>query len=465
MSHLTYNGASPSPQPSASTLDVQAVQKHAAELIARNLWTRQQLLTFQSEQLQRTLDYAVHTSSFYRDTIGNLARASAPLHALPILTKRSLMDNFDAIVTDRRLTRKLVEAHVDGPDPNALLLGEYRVAATGGTSGERGVFVYDTSSWLTVTANLVRFQRFLGVQPSTRSIGIGAPSPIHLSYRFYAELRAARPDQPCLDVTMPVDHIVNALNAYQPEGLTTYPSFMRVLAQEQLAGRLRISPQFLRSGAEMLLPEVRDLVKKVWGVPTYNGYACTEAGVMAQECSHQEGMHMAEDLIVFEVVDENGDAVPAGETGARLLITTLTNPALPLIRYELTDLVTLATGPCTCGMPYGRVAGIEGRREEVLSFAGRDGGTVSIGGVVLKSPLIAMEGIRQFQILHGTSGLKVMLVLHRGTDQVDIGAKVVHALSDAIQSRGAVPLAISVQFADDIPRVGSAAKEKLVVKG
>jgi phenylacetate-CoA ligase len=378
------------------------------------------------------------------------------------------MDNFDRIVTDPRLSRHLVESHVDGPDPGTLLLDEYRVAATGGTSGERGVFAYDHRSWLSVVANIVRVQRFLGVHPATRSIGIGAPSPIHLSYRFYAELRASRPGAPDLDVTMPVERVVEALNAYQPEALTTYPSFLRLLALEQQAGRLKISPRFMRSGAEMLLPEVRDLVTATWGVPTYNGYACTEAGVMAQECPLQEGMHLTEDLCVFEVVDDNYhdnyQLVPDGQPGTKLLVTTLNNAVLPLIRYELTDLVTLAPGPCACGMPYRRIASIEGRREEVLTFGGHNGEKIDVGAVVLKSPLIAMEGIKQFQLRHGPGELKVMLVLNPGIDGNTAQVKVTRTLRDALIARGVADPKLAIEIVDKIARVGSAAKEKHVIK-
>ena len=356
-----------------TTLDVGLVARQAAALIERNGWPRERLLDHQQRELRRVLQHAVTASQFYRETLADLVARKAPLAEFPVLTKRLLMDNFDHIVTDRRLSRRSIERHLAGERPGDLLLGEYRVAATGGTTGERGIFVYDDSAWLSVIANTGRFQHALGVLPTTRSVGIGASSPMHLSMRFYAELRATRPNSPRLDLAMPVAQVVEALNAYQPEALVTYPSFIRVLAGEQLAGRLRIAPRVVRSGAETLTQPVRDLAQAAWQVPVIDSYACTEVGSMGQECQHVSGIHLAEDLCVFENVDERNRPVPEGQYGAKLLVTTLTNRTCPLVRYELTDIVTLTTAPCRCGLPFARIGAIEGRKEEVLRLPRRGG--------------------------------------------------------------------------------------------
>jgi phenylacetate-CoA ligase len=186
-------------QAGITTLNVDSVRQHATELLERNNWPRDRLAAYQQERLQHALRHAVDASPFYKETIGELVAKGAPLDGFPVLKKRELMANFDRIVTDKRLTRALIEQHLESQQAGSLLFGEYLVAATGGTSGERGVFVYNRQAWLSVTANIVRFLGILGILPNTRSIGIGAPSPIHLSNRFYAELRAGRPGAPVLE--------------------------------------------------------------------------------------------------------------------------------------------------------------------------------------------------------------------------------------------------------------------------
>jgi hypothetical protein len=81
---------------------------------------------------------------------------------LPILTKTRLMDEWDRIVTDPRLRLNEVEAHLAGEHCGELYLGEYRAFATGGTTGERAVIVYDTRGWLAAIANVLRWVKTMG---------------------------------------------------------------------------------------------------------------------------------------------------------------------------------------------------------------------------------------------------------------------------------------------------------------
>ena len=368
------------------TLNLDRLVQYSQQLFERRNWSRTRLLAYQRSSLETALRHAVAASPFYQETLGGLVARGAPLDDFPILTKRILMDNFDRIITDRRLSRRAIEHHLDGPSPDMLLLDQYRAVATGGTTGERGVFVFDDDAWLATISNTVRFQKIIGIDQTTRAASVFAPSAIHLSYRISAEMRALRQAAPKLNVLMPIDVIVAALNDYQPEALSTYPSFVRVLAREQRSGRLHIAPRLIRTGAETLTAEVRDQAADVWGIPVINSYACTEAGSMGQECGHADGMHLAEDLFIFEVTDADGRSVPDGVKGSKLLVTSLTNRTLPLVRYELSDIVTKAVEPCPCGLPFWRIASIDGRREEVLRFPRRGGGTVDVHAIRLRSP-------------------------------------------------------------------------------
>ncbi len=84
-------------------------------------------------------------------------------------------------------------------------------------------------------------------------------------------------------------------------------------------------------------------------------------------------MHLFEDLVLAEVVDANGRPVPPGVSGDRLLVTVLFSRTLPLIRYELTDRVRLATESCPCGRPLRLLAAVEGCTDDLMRLPGRDG--------------------------------------------------------------------------------------------
>ena len=113
-----------------------------------------------------------------------------------------------------------MEDHAGSRNCGELLLDKYRVAATGGSSGQRGVFVYDRDSWEIVNGTLRRWHQVSGAPPSPRVVGIGAPSPVHLSNRFCAEIRGINTKAPRLSVVTPIEEIVEALNSYQPQILS-----------------------------------------------------------------------------------------------------------------------------------------------------------------------------------------------------------------------------------------------------
>lgn len=444
--------------------DSTVVTRLAAELTERDKWSRQQLLSHQQERLQATLRHAACASPYYRETIGHLVACGAPLEEYPVLTKTQLVANFDRIVTDRRLCLADIERHLAGEHAAELMFGQYRTCATGGTTGVRAVMVYDQTAWDHLVANAMRFTHATGVPYGARFVGIGAPTPQHLSHRVYEELRRGRPGAPCLHVAMPMHEIVAALNAYQPDVIGTYPSFIRQLAEEQLEGRLRISARRFHSVAEALMPDVRDLARQAWGATIFNRYSTTETAIAGSECEHCSGIHLPEDLVVFEVVDEANRRVPAGTPGHKLLVTTLSNAAMPLIRYELSDIVTLADGPCTCGRPYARMALIDGRREEILRLPRRDGGHAEIHAFHLLSPLIGMPGIRQYQLLPGADVVTVRISVRNGEAREDIRGAVERSLNRVLAKVGATGTAVAVEIVDAIERSGTGAKVKLVAK-
>ena len=165
---------------------------------------------------------------------------------------------------------------------------------------------------------------------------------------------------------------------------------------------------------------------------------------------------------MFEAVDTSNRPVPAGATAAKLLVTTLTNRVLPLIRYELSDQVTLDTSPCACGRPYARIVKIDGRREDFLLLPRRGGGQVEVHALRLQPALIGLPGVRQFQVAPVSDGLEVSLVLRAGVDANSARASAERAVTALLAAQDAVAERLTVMIVDGIERVGSGAKLRLV---
>jgi phenylacetate-coenzyme A ligase PaaK-like adenylate-forming protein len=385
----------------------------AGAQLARDRWSRDQLLAFQGERLRALIAHAVAASPYYRDLLGpDAAAGDVPLEELPTLPKATLMDDFDRIVTDRRLRRADLEAHLAGPAAAQPYLGRYKLFTTAGTTGVRGLFVKDAGEFAVWIGTCLRGLASWGLGPATRLAGIGSPSPLHISNQVYAALLAGQPSAaPRLAVTTPLPEMVAALNAFRPEALTAYPSVAAALAEEQLQDRLRIAPTLVATTSEVQTADMRRRMGQAWGLEPLDFYGTTEALVVAAGRGGQAGMDILEDLVVVEVVDQRDRPVPPGVPGHKVLLTSLVNRVQPLLRYELTDSVTLAGGPNPLGLPYARIAAVDGRSDDVVTLPAAGGGRVAVHPFRLRAPFSELLEVRQYQVTHGPDGLAVAVAL------------------------------------------------------
>ena len=116
-------------------------------------WSRAQLQAHQARALAELRAFAIAKSPFYREFHRGLERQ--PLAALPILTKSQLMERFDELVTDRRIRLADAETYRRSGGPRRYL-DRYVVLATSGSTGRRGVFVFDDREWIRAIAAITR---------------------------------------------------------------------------------------------------------------------------------------------------------------------------------------------------------------------------------------------------------------------------------------------------------------------
>jgi phenylacetate-CoA ligase len=430
------------------------------QLRTHERWTRAELADHQRVQLARLRAFAQARSPFYARTYADLS--SRPLDQLPVLTKATLMDNFDDIVTDRSVRLRDANRYLTTTGDDELLNGKYWVSSTSGSSGRKSVVPTDAREWAAMIATYARANEWAGIRAGlTRHVKIAVVSstaPWHQSSRVAATLQSPFVRTQRFDAGSSLSGIVRGLNEMQPEVLVAYASMTRILAEEQLAGRLRIHPRGVNCSSEVLTGEARAVAERAFGVRMFNVYAATETGGVAAECDRHEGMHLFEDSLIVEVVDEMNRPVSDGDAGAKLLVTVLASRTLPLIRYELTDRVKLSTKACSCGRPFRLVEAIEGRTDDALHIAAQDGRAVEVHPLVFHRVLDELP-LAAWQVRRTRTGLRVLLARPRG--DLDRAA-LIEALRSSVARTGAVLGEIEIEIVDDIV-AGAAGKRPMIV--
>jgi phenylacetate-coenzyme A ligase PaaK-like adenylate-forming protein len=438
----------------------------ARELLTHTRWSAEQLAAYQRARLKALVRHAVATSPYYREALGPDA-PDAGLGELPTLSKATMMERFDDIVTDRRLRLSDLEAHLAGPARAQRFggySGDYAVLTTSGSTGMRGIFVYSAEMLASGVASLLRAMAIMGLTPSTRTLGIGAPSAMHVSSYLVAGLAAGRPSgAPQVSAAMPIPQLVETLNAFQPEAFPANAGVAALLAEEQLAGRLRIAPRIVACVSEVLTADMRARIRQAWGIEPHELYATTEACVLASTSPRRAGMHLWEDLSIVEVVDAAGRPVPPGVPGHKVLVTNLVNKVHPLIRYEVSDPVTLAGGDDPGGWPFRRIAAVDGRSDDIIDLPAHGGGTVRVHPAHLRAPFASFPDAVRYQIVHDDNGLSVRVVL-RPAAAPGITERLRSALAAQLRRAGAVPPGITVTPVNGIDHEGGTAAKFAVVK-
>jgi phenylacetate-CoA ligase len=198
--------------------------------------------------------------------------------------------------------------------------------------------------------------------------------------------------------TPELDGQVGQLSRLDPTFLYTFPSYLEILLNRLAEDGLRMpSLKRIFTGAEVLEDSLRRRTKQELGVDIAENYGSTEA-FMAWECP-AGNRHINAEHVLIEIVDESERAVAPGQIG-KVLVTTLENRLVPLIRYEIGDYAIAADGKCDCGRTLPLIGKVVGRGMNLF----RRGGGELISPWHLSSAVRSRGEVKQFQIVQNSLG-------------------------------------------------------------
>ena len=313
--------------------------------------------TLQLECLRATIAWARERVPFYRERLAGVeVTGLEDLPRLPFTRKSDLRDHYPFGLV-------------------AVPLGEVaRIHASSGTKGKPTVVAYtrqDLDVWRDVMA---RMMVAAGCRPGDLlhvAFGYGLFTG-GLGFHDGAE-RIGMTVVPASSGNTARHQLL--LADFRPAGLAATPSFALHIAETMRAQGGRPDALGLRYGmygAEPWTEGVRRELERAYGCPAFDIYGLSEIigpGV-AGECQAREGLHVADDHFLPEIVDpSSGDPVPPGREG-ELVLTTLTKRALPMIRYRTGDVTAFVPGSCRCGRTARRILRIKGRSDDMLVIKG-----------------------------------------------------------------------------------------------
>jgi phenylacetate-CoA ligase len=405
----------------------------------------------QERRLRDLVAFARTASPFFRRRYAGLPTGVAEPDRLPPVTKSDLMAHFDEWVTDPAVTLGVLgrDFLADSDRVGERYLGRYHAMTTSGTTGEPAVLLHDRGSWnvmMVVTRLRIRWalrSREVVAALARRGFRVAAlfAGGGHLGANVLVE--SARRSAPALarrirlfSVQRPLADLVAELNDFQPTMVNGYPSATALLAGEQAAGRLRISPVLAQVAGEHFTPAMRSLIEEVWPCRVIPSYAASEVPGLAVPC--QMGtLHVNADWYLIEPIDELGQPVPPGAMSHSALVTNLANRVQPVIRYDLGDRVRIGTEACPCGSPLPTVT-VEGRTDDVLTFGSNTGPPVTVLPLAVVTLVEGIPGVHRFQLIQtGRTALTVRLESEPGAEQAVIRAAIDERVHRFLSAQGA----------------------------
>jgi phenylacetate-CoA ligase len=368
-----------------------------ALILRSQYWAPEKLHRYIEDRLAESLAAAMRIP-FYRERMGGLAPAPGELQRLQILSRAQI-----PLLSNSVLSLQ--------PSPAMVVSGR-----TSGSTGTPVAFLYDARHQASRFAARARYLRENGWSPLRRSVWFMSTSAESTDAWFVRNERffCARFASHNGDLEQQAEW----LRKQDPFYLYAFPVNLEGLARvfEDRRWRL-VSLRKIFSGSEVLEDSLRDRLRRVFEVEVSDNYGSSEA-FLAWQCP-DGSYHVNAEHVMLEIVDQDGRPASPGTMG-RVLVTTLHNHLMPLVRYEIGDYAIAAEGSCPCGRTLPLIGKVLGR--ELNLFV--DGGGKRFVPWPLFRPLRAREWIAQFQVVQrGVGRFAVRFVADRdlaAEDQADI---------------------------------------------
>lgn len=341
--------------PIADKLNGSFISARLKEFENSDFCSAAQLKDLQNKKLQRMIVHCYDSVPYYRKLFDSLGlkpsdiQCSEDLAKLPVLTKQIIRDNYDDMFSS-------------SIDP-----ARFKKCSTGGSTGTPLKFCTDSYEWSGQKAVTLRSWEWYGIHLGDKIFSLGGNSIVTHKNKWskkniYDLVIMRNYKHSSADVSDEgMRRHYESLMKLKPKAIRGYGSSLYILARYIEKNNLPVVPvKVVLTTGEVLMPEYRMKLEKVFGAPVYDDYGASDGGILSHECLERDGLHVADDMCVIEIADKDGNVLPDGTTGY-VLATDLENFAFPFIRYQVGDMAYFKPGKCKCGRETKVIGEVMGR--------------------------------------------------------------------------------------------------------
>ncbi len=384
--------------------------------------SKEQIKEMQLKKFLRLVAYVADHSPYYREIIikNNIDVKNCTPEDFPELTKETVIERFDDIVTDKHITKEEISAFlVRSKNPLELFFGKYYVVHSSGSSGTVGYFIYNENE---LARGLAHFSRIKKLSFLQRFAFVGATKGHFAGITMVSsakKLPFIYSAVETYDINMPFSDIITGLQKFQPTSISGYAYALKKIAEAQKEGKIHINPEVIQSSGEAISSSDQEFIESVFKIPLINVYAATENFIMGIGKKTFGGMYLMEDDLIFEILPTHTN------------VTNLFNYTLPLIRYKMQDKLEKMSDPHPI-LPFTKVKTLVGRKENLPYFINDKGEEDFLSHSYIIE--FYVPHVDSFQMhLHDKNSFTFQVVLEKGLDTAT-KQRTLHEIREKLQA-------------------------------
>lgn len=386
--------------------------KYLSELRDWQWLDKNEIVNLQQVRLESLLHHAYKHIPYYKKILleSEIVDSKGKVNLnnfenIPLLTKEVIRTEFESLKSLDILDRKW-----------------YR-NTSGGSTGEPVTFIQDDYYKEWNSAIPLLFEEWTGFRPgekkavlwgSKRDLLVGKET---IRSQASTWLRNELPLNSFKMSTATMESYCKKINDFKPKQIKAYAGSIFELALYIKENNLKIhSPESIVTSAGTLYPQMRELIEHVFDSPVFNRYGSREVGGIACECEEHKGLHVCTPTQYIEVLREDGTFAEPGEIG-EIVVTSLINYAMPLIRYRIGDMGAWSEKECSCGRGFPLLERITGRTTD--TFITED--KTKIYGEYFTHIFFHQDWIKKFQVIQEEINLvNILIVLKEKVEKPDV---------------------------------------------